>query len=289
MRLSLLGLVIAVITSIGPSLALADGPQSAKAVAQQVASSLKTSGKLSNYHINVKYEEGTATLVGRVISAEQRLAAEQVASQVPGVHQVNNQLQVTPVSAAARGPAVRAALVAPVPNAAPQLIQPIPTAQPEQAAPVQQVSAPELLPQLPVHQVAQQPVAPQQMVAPPAQMQRAPVQMAQAPAQQVSYPANMAMSRGHHHAAPMQGGYAGCSSCGHGGGGMSYDEPHLPNYAWPSYASHPNYAAVTYPRQHSAAAWPYIGPFYPYPQVPLGWRKVTLEWKDGWWFLDFND
>ena len=25
---------------------------------------------------------------------------------------------------------------------------------------------------------------------------------------------------------------------------------------------------------------PYIGPFYPYPQVPLGWRKVQLEWDD---------
>ncbi|HEV3339982.1 MAG TPA: hypothetical protein VG125_06485, partial [Pirellulales bacterium] len=68
-----------------------------------------------------------------------------------------------------------------------------------------------------------------------------------------------------------------------------YDQPHMPNYAWPSYASHPNYAGVTYPRQYSPTAWPYIGPFYPYPQVPLGWRKVTLEWDDGWWFLDFDD
>ncbi|HWB10872.1 MAG TPA: BON domain-containing protein [Pirellulales bacterium] len=68
-----------------------------------------------------------------------------------------------------------------------------------------------------------------------------------------------------------------------------YDQPHMPNYAWPSYAAHPNYAGVTYPRQYSPTAWPYIGPFYPYPQVPLGWRKVTLEWDDGWWFLDFDD
>jgi hypothetical protein len=68
-----------------------------------------------------------------------------------------------------------------------------------------------------------------------------------------------------------------------------YDHPHMPGYAWPSYASYPNYAAVTYPRQYSPTAWPYIGPFYPYPQVPLGWRKVTLEWDDGWWFLDFSD
>lgn len=68
-----------------------------------------------------------------------------------------------------------------------------------------------------------------------------------------------------------------------------YDQPSVPNYAWPSYAAHPNYAALTYPKQYSPTAWPYIGPFYPYPQVPLGWRKVSLEWDDGWWFLDFDD
>ena len=39
---------------------------------------------------------------------------------------------------------------------------------------------------------------------------------------------------------------------------------------------------------YSPTAWPFIGPFYPYPQVPLAWRKVSLEWDDGWWFLDFN-
>jgi hypothetical protein len=71
-------------------------------------------------------------------------------------------------------------------------------------------------------------------------------------------------------------------------GGIFHDHPNMPGYAWPSYASHPNYAAVTYPQQYSPTAWPYIGPFYPYPQVPLGWRKVTLEWDDGWWFLDFT-
>ena len=68
-----------------------------------------------------------------------------------------------------------------------------------------------------------------------------------------------------------------------------YDHPQMPAYAWPTYASHPNYAAVTYPKQYSPSAWPYIGPFYPYPQVPLGWRKVTLEWDDGWWNLDFKN
>ena len=70
---------------------------------------------------------------------------------------------------------------------------------------------------------------------------------------------------------------------------MRGDGPNMPKYAWPSYASYPNYAALQYPTQYSPTAWPYIGPFYPYPQVPLGWRKVSLEWDDGWWFLDFDD
>ena len=67
------------------------------------------------------------------------------------------------------------------------------------------------------------------------------------------------------------------------------EAPNLPGYAWPGYAASPNYGAVAYPKQHSASAWPYIGPFYPYPQVPLGWRKVSLEWDDGFWHLDFHD
>ena len=76
---------------------------------------------------------------------------------------------------------------------------------------------------------------------------------------------------------------------GGGGPGIQSNSANLPGYAWPSYAASPNYGAVSYPKQYSPSAWPYIGPFYPYPQVPLGWRKVSLEWDDGWWFLDFND
>lgn len=75
------------------------------------------------------------------------------------------------------------------------------------------------------------------------------------------------------------------------GGGINpviYDQPYLPNHAWPGYAQYPNYAAVTYPKQYSASAWPYIGPFYPYPQVPLGWRAAQLEWDDGYWQLNFK-
>ncbi len=74
-----------------------------------------------------------------------------------------------------------------------------------------------------------------------------------------------------------------------GGAAMRYDEPYMPRKAWPSYASYPNTAAVQYPLRHGAGCWPYIGPYYPYPQVPDAWRKVTLEWHDGYWHLDFDD
>ena len=58
--------------------------------------------------------------------------------------------------------------------------------------------------------------------------------------------------------------------------------------AWPTYAQYPNSAAITYPTEYSASAWPYIGPFYPYPQVPLGWRSAQLDWDDGHWNLNFR-
>jgi len=92
---------------------------------------------------------------------------------------------------------------------------------------------------------------------------------------------------------PVQGGYAGMpvpvAPYAGVAAGPRYEQPYLPNYAWPGYAAYPNYAAVSYPQQYSPSAFPYIGPFYPYPQVPLGWRKVSLEWDDGWWYLDFTD
>ncbi|MEZ6089386.1 MAG: hypothetical protein R3C05_15410 [Pirellulaceae bacterium] len=71
-------------------------------------------------------------------------------------------------------------------------------------------------------------------------------------------------------------------------GSPRHDQPNMPNYAWPGYSAYPNYAALAYPKQYSPSAWPYIGPFYPYPQVPLNWRKVVLEWDDGWWQLDYS-
>ena len=129
----------------------------------------------------------------------------------------------------------------------------------------------------------------------------APLPFAQAGGRHGHVPATQA-------SAPIHDEYLGTINNGYGGGGQPIagglgtpvpgpiqgggdisGSANLPGYAWPGYAASPNYAALTYPKQYSPAAWPYIGPFYPYPQVPLGWRKVQLEWDDGWWFLDFKD
>jgi hypothetical protein len=64
--------------------------------------------------------------------------------------------------------------------------------------------------------------------------------------------------------------------------------PNLPPYAWPTYAPYNNLSRVAYPTAYPYNAFPFIGPFYPFPKVPLGWRKVTLEWDDGHWYLGRN-
>ena len=64
--------------------------------------------------------------------------------------------------------------------------------------------------------------------------------------------------------------------------------PNLPPYAWPTYAPYNNVSRVAYPQSHPYNAFPFIGPYYPFPKVPLGWRKVTLEWEDGHWYLGRN-
>lgn len=78
---------------------------------------------------------------------------------------------------------------------------------------------------------------------------------------------------------------------GHGGMHGHHGQPgaHLvPGYAMQGHGSHPHYGAAAYPPQQAPAAWPYIGPYYPNPQIPPGWKKVSLEWDDGYWYLDFK-
>ena len=107
--------------------------------------------------------------------------------------------------------------------------------------------------------------------------------MGQGPMPAPGMPGNQGMIRpaGGHHMAP------GAPQGGPIPGSPVYNNANLPDYAWPTYAPNDNYAAVTYPSQYDASAFPYIGPFYPYPQVPMGWRSAQLDWDDGYWKLRF--
>jgi hypothetical protein len=61
--------------------------------------------------------------------------------------------------------------------------------------------------------------------------------------------------------------------------------PPMPPNAWPTFAPYNNYSRVAYPNAYPYEQWPFIGPMYPFPKVPLGWRSVSLTWEDGhWWF-----
>jgi hypothetical protein len=65
----------------------------------------------------------------------------------------------------------------------------------------------------------------------------------------------------------------------------SLNPPPLPPYAWPTVAPYNNYSRVAYPTTYPYQAWPFIGPMYPFPKVPLGWRNVQLTYYNGsWWY-----
>ena len=103
-----------------------------------------------------------------------------------------------------------------------------------------------------------------------------------APAYEAGATVQGGMTSGIAPGSPMPEGPAGMT------GATQAAMPGYPNYAWPSYAPYPNASAVGYPTAYPWQAWPNIGPFHPYPEVPLDWRAVTLRWDDGIWWLDFK-
>jgi hypothetical protein len=270
-----------------------------KATAQRISTHLQQSGQLRNYRIGVTYQDGVASLAGTVADADQCNIAIRLAEQVKGVTRVDCQLQHAERSDSAVGGNNRRGLANAFETAAPApaqsrqsgVVQASGNNQRAQAAPAQRspmlarnnapMNRPRPMPR------GNMPLPAPRFGADPAVRQASAV-----------YPAGGAHGQGF--GGPMGPGMGGPG--GPMGGqavpagyvphaharGPSYENPQMPGYAWPSYASYPNYAALSYPQQYSPTAWPYIGPFYPYPQVPLAWRKVSLEWDDGWWFLDFS-
>lgn len=246
-------------------------------MASNVAQVLKESGRLKGYAVGVKYEDGVAWLEGRVTSEEQSATAAELARQVSGVAHVINKLEIVAPEPAIQETSNKEMMLASLEQAgvgeAPARLPPNPSAMPA-AMPTANRGMPRPMARTAGIQARMPQGQMQQRQMHPGQMQQGRMQQGQVqPAQYGAGYAGGAMPQGQSTA---------------GAQGASYDQANMPNYAWPSYAAHPNYAAVSYPKQYSAAAWPYIGPFHPYPQVPLGWRKVTLEWDDGWWNLDFS-
>ncbi len=305
MRRYLTGFVVAAVIAVVPALALAGNQE----VAKQIANRLDNSGQLIDYKIGVKYQDGTAWLRGRVASQEQMETALRLTFQTPNVGRVVNELTIgsEPAQAAETAPANTAP---PAPNATPAAYNPL---RDHDAAPVaakaaqrpQQLGLVERL-EAALRGGSEQPKPLPVREAAPARADRVPSSYAPANVEQtnaeepqelprqMAAPVRTAMQQPMMVRGPVapNGGPMPMYSAANSQAGVAparYDQPCLPNYAWPSYAAYPNYACVTYPKQYSPTAWPYIGPFYPYPQVPLGWRKVTLEWDDGWWFLDFKD
>jgi osmotically-inducible protein OsmY len=220
----------------------------------------KQAGKLRGFNVDIQCDAGTVWLSGHVANEQQHSLVIETVRRVPGVNQVVNDLKIANGSFGlaahsqpeGTGVAGRSARVTQAPHVEPMH-------HPDPSVPSASLR--------PLAGSVQQHVAMRQVP-----LAIAPTQIAQGATQMQGGPMPMHSPGGNVGIAPAR-----------------YDHPNMPGYAWPSYASYPNYAGVTYPKQYSPAAWPYIGPFYPYPQVPLGWRKVMLQWDDGWWFLDFKD
>ena len=280
--------------------ALAETPAEEQ-MARRIGMHMKQSGQLKNYEIHVKYHDGVATLEGDVASDAQRGKAINLAKSVKGVSRVDCKLTIsseTQSTSEGTSGGNRYQLAAALDEAAKEDSKP----QPSSVVHAYQQ-----------HNEAAMMRNRQMQMMGGNRMARAPMQRSNMPRPAGIMPVRQASANGVYQAGggacPNCNGGPGAmgpGGCGPGGAGMnggpapagfvphglgrgpSYDNASMPGYAWPSYASYPNYAALSYPQQYSPTAWPYIGPFYPYPQVPLAWRKVSLEWDDGWWFLDFS-
>jgi osmotically-inducible protein OsmY len=280
------------------------------AIAQQVIAHLqekKSSGELKDFSIDVEVDQGVVWLSGNAANDQQLQLILDTARYVPGVSKVVNDISI-PGRIARAKPADGAMLSAQQavarsssPTEAKGRITP-PQPLPLEDGPIGSAVAGSAISE-PRNQASAMPAGnPAAQQAPNGRqvIQYVWVPAGQAPGQAASQnqtplafaparPANYTDGGG------MGGMPAGQpmplnpSTPGSGIAAARFDHPQMPQYAWPSYAPYPNYGAVTYPKQYSPMAWPYIGPFYPYPQVPLGWRKVELKWKDGWWQLDFKD
>ena len=290
------------------SLLIAASAVGIRADNQTVADSIATglSEQFPNEDVTVQVQDGKVWLSGQIASASEMFKMIQFVSEMEGVKLVENQMTLikateTPATGnprAEKTAIVQIAMNKPVPMAPqPQVVSAQPTRQtsriPARKAPTPMVITTADIDGLEleetivqtgsnqaIHAYQSLPMMEEYEVTANYHTQM-PLGVEVQPVAHVAHraPRDFAGQNGSRQAAVAVSGpqYAGGCS------------PNLPDYAWPSYAAHPNYSQVTYPKYYKANAWPHIGPFYPYPQPPLGWRKTTLEWHDGKWWLDFDD
>ncbi len=292
-----------------PQQATGESPQQVQQITQGIAQAIQGSG-VRGHDIDLRYKGGVATLLGKAQSPQDVARLTQVISRVPGVRQVNNQLQ-----APGMGSPIQQASASTSDSTNQRVAEQI-----AQALAANRLSGLDIevrynggkatlsgpVPHPQVAMIAHQVAASVpgvlqvdnrlQVVGMPGQPGAFPGAGPQGP--NVMPVSHQAPGGGMHPAMMAAGAMGmgpgmgpGAGSHAHGGGNpshMAYDLPNLPNHSWPTYAAYPNYAQVSYPKEYSASAWPYIGPFYPYPQVPMGWRQVQLEWDDGAWNLNFR-
>ena len=189
-------------------------------LADVVVSSLRQSGLLRNYRVDVAVQGGVVELTGTVTDAAQRDEVLRLVQGIPAVERVVDRLRMASRASGvvpAQGQDAPPKLPEPLP---PPIVDPTPRTVPE----VPRVNGGTIPDPVPMNRTQ-----------PPAYAELNP--------------------------------------------------PRMPPYAWPTYAPYNNFSRVATPTAYPASAFPFIGPVYPFPKVPLGWRSVKLEWDDGyWWF-----
>jgi hypothetical protein len=231
-------------------------------MARIIADQLRQGGRLRGYDIDVSYHQGTVELSGTVTDDAQREEALRLARDVAGVERVIDHLQLS--RAIVRVQAGGADRLQPLP---PGPLEPLPTG-PNQGPPNGSPLPPAIDSNTPLPGSGAPPPGAGQPGAgapllgdagpPPANGGGAPVAPAAPPEAVPSFQA----------AAP-----------------YPLNHPKMPPYAWPTYAPYNNYSRVAYPDSYPYQAFPYIGPIYPFPKIPLGWREVKLQWEDGYWYF----
>lgn len=218
-------------------------------LADTVAAKLKASGVIKGAKIGIEAQGGTVVLSGTVTSQKQHEDILRAVTGVEGVTRIESEIQA-PIPAPAGVPVI------------PASAKTTPAAKPTPAA--KQMPAPAAQPSNIIRTGGEAEQGPGFI--PPAGPPGGPYPFPPNGAAQVSQDP-----------IPLNGQPAFAP--------LDPSGPRLPPNAWPTYAPYNNMSRVAYPAAYPYNAFPYIGPFYPFPKVPLGWRKVVLEWDDGHWYM----